>query len=189
MPLELDLAAGEDVQLEIKMVSWNQLTLVRTDRDATVSPAPRDAARILDVTETHRSEEPIGTETRRIDNLAGTARLTRTMRVTREWTRTVSLDHNASSGTTTGAQVGPDWLALQTSVEQSLSQTYSVSTGRREEFVEEIGVEVEPGTAVTVVLAWKRLWQHGVVRVLSRESPVEVSFRLAVGITFDQSMA
>ena len=190
VPLELDLAPSEEVELEIKMVGYNKLTLIRTDGGAAVSaepPAAPQAAQILGVTETHRSEEPIGTETRRIDN-TGPARVTRTMRVTREWSRTVSLDHTSSDGTSTGAQVGPDWLALRTSVEQSLSQTYSVSTGSREEFVEEIGVEVEPGTAVTVVLAWKRLWQHGVVHVLSRGSQVEVSFRLAAGITFDQSM-
>jgi hypothetical protein len=191
VPLELDLAPGEEVQLEIKMVGANRLTLIRADEAAAVSPEPPAApqvAQVLGVTETHRSEEPIGTETRRIDNTSGPARVTRTMRVTREWSRTVSLDHTSSDGTSTGAQVGPDWLALRTSVEQSLSQTYSVSTGRREEFVEEISVEVDPGTAVTVVLAWKRLWQHGVVHVLSGGSPVEVPFRLAVGITYDQSM-
>ncbi|WP_239313182.1 hypothetical protein [Frankia sp. Cj3] len=141
------------------------------------------------MTETHRSEEPIGTETRRIDNTAGTSRLTRTMRVTREWSRTVSLDLNASHRASIGAQAGPAWLALQPSVEQTLSDNYSVSAGRREEFAEEIGVEVEPGTALTVVLAWKRLWQHGMVHLLSRGRQVELPFRVAVGITFDQSIA
>jgi hypothetical protein len=183
VPLELDLAAGEEVQLEIKMIGANKLTLVRTDVDATVSPEPQ----ILDITETHRSEEPIGTETRRIENLTGAARVTRTMRVTREWRRTVSLGLDSSDGTSIGAQAGPDWLALRASVEQSLSRTYSISTDRREEFVDEISFEVDPGSAVTVVLAWKRVWQHGVVHVLSRGTPVEVPFRVADGLRIDQS--
>jgi hypothetical protein len=64
-----------------------------------------------------------------------------------------------------------------------------VSAGPREEFAEEIGITVERGTALAIVLAWKRLWQHGVVHVLSQGRQVDVPFRVAVGITFDQSMS
>ena len=193
MLLELTLAPGEDVRLEprISKSAWaSEVSLARIDGGVTVPPtqsAAPLAAQVLDVTEIHRSEEPIGTETRRIDNTAGASRLTRTMRVTREWSRTVSLDLNASHGTSVGEQIGPNWLELRTNVEQTLSRTYTASAGRREEFAEEIGVEVEPGTALTIVLAWKQLWQHGRVRVLSQGRQVDVPFRVAVGITFDQS--
>lgn len=194
MLLELTLAPGEDVRLEprISKSAWSsQISLVRVDEGAArpMQSAAPSAAQVLGVTETHRSEEPVGTETRRIDNTAGTSRLTRTIRVTREWSRTVSLDLNTSHGASARAQIGPNWLELRTSVEQTLSCTYSVSAGRREEFAEEIGVEVEPGTALAIVLVWKRLWQHGVVQVLSRGRQVEVPFRVAVGITFDQSVS
>lgn len=73
-------------------------------------------------------------------------------------------------------------------MEQSLSLRYSASANHREEFAEEFTVELEPGAAVTVVLAWKRLWQHGVVHVLLQGKPVDVPFQVAVGITFDQSL-
>ena len=105
----------------------------RIDGGATVSPTQSGApltTQVLGVTETHRSEEPIGAETRRIDNTAGASRLTRTMRVTREWSRTVSLDLNASHGVSVGAQIGPNWLELRTNVEQTLSRTYTVSASR-----------------------------------------------------------
>jgi hypothetical protein len=97
---------------------------------------------------------------------------TRTMRVTREWSRMVSQDTNSSQGVAGCGTIGPRWLAPWAGVERSLSQAYSVTENRREEFAEEIGVEVEPGAAVTVVLGWKRSWRHGVVHVLFEGSQV-----------------
>ena len=188
-PLELVLTPGEDVSLETRHETRNHgwsygLILARTDAGAAVP----QVAQVLDATEMHRSEEPIGIENRRIDNTSGAARLTRTMRVTREWSRTVSLDLDSSRGVSAEARVGPAWLALRTSVEQTLSRTYTASVNHREEFAEELSVEVEPGASVTIVLAWKRLWQHGVAHVLFQGRQVEVPFQVAVGVTFDQSV-
>lgn len=81
------------------------------------------------------------------------------MRLTREWTRTVSLDLESTRSVSAQARIGPSWLVLSSTVEQSLSRTYAVSDSRREEFAEEPSIEVEPGAAVTVVLTWRRLWQ------------------------------
>lgn len=143
---------------------------------------------VLEVAETHRSEELIGTDRHRIDNTSGVGRVTRTMRVTKEWSRMVSLDLHASDGVSTRAQIGPNWLALKGSIEQNLEHTYAVSVNRREEFAEEIGVEIEPGADVTVILTWKRIWQHGVAHVLAQGRQVNVPYRMAVGITIDQSI-
>lgn len=196
-PVELVLAPGEDVRLETRLYTKNfwdlvkTLSLVQTDVAAgtpTAPPVDPPAAQVLGVTEMHRSEEPIGTENRRIDNTSGAARLTRTMRVTREWSRMVNLDLHDSRGSSADARVGPAWLSLRTTIEQSLSRTYAISANRREEFAEELSVEVEPGAAVTVVLAWKRLWQHGVAHTLFQGRQIEIPFCVAVGITFDQSV-
>jgi hypothetical protein len=111
---------------------------------------------VLAVTETHRSEEPIGTDTRRIGNTSGVGRVTRTIRVTKEWSRMVGLDLYERDAYAAGIIVGPNWLAIKTSIEQSLEHTYAISASRREEFAEEIGVEIEPGADVTV-LTWKRI--------------------------------
>jgi hypothetical protein len=143
---------------------------------------------VLGVTEAQRSEEPIGTDTRKIGNTSGVGRVTRTIRVTKEWSRMVSLDLHERDTGATGTTVGPNWLKLKTSIEQSLEHTYAISISRREEFAEEIGVELESGADVTVVLAWKRIWQHGVAHVLIQGRRVNVPYRMAVGITFDQSI-
>jgi hypothetical protein len=144
---------------------------------------------VLGVTETHRSEEPIGTDPpRRIGDASGVGRVTRTIRVTKEWSRMVSLDLHARDADADGITVGPNWLALKRSIEQSLERTFAISAGRREEFAEEIGVEIEPGADVSVILAWKRIWQHGFARVVTEGGEVNVPFRLVVGVTFDQSI-
>lgn len=188
-PMELVLAPGDDVRLEARLRgleagfwAWGTPLLVRTDA---ATPDPQ----VLGVTETHRSAESIGTDNLRIDNTLGVGQLTRTIRVAREWSRMVSLDQHASDDVSIGGVVGPNWLALKASIERSLEQTYAISVSRREEFAEEIGVEVKPGADVTVTLAWKRIWQHGVANVLTDGRQAEVEFRMAVGVTFDQSTA
>jgi hypothetical protein len=115
--------------------------------------------------------------------------VTRTVRVTKEWNRMVSLDLHASRSVSGGAQICPDWLvALKTSIEQTLERTYAISVSRREEFAEEFGVEIEPGADVSVILTWKRIWQHGLAHVLTQGRQADVSFRMAVGVTFDQAI-
>jgi hypothetical protein len=196
-PLELVLAPGDDVRLDARLRglkdgfwAWGVPLLVRTDAATTGAPvgpsAPLPAGQVLAVTETHRSEESIGTDTRRIGDTSGVGRVTRTIRVTKEWSRMVSLDLHERDAYAAGITVGPNWLAIKTSIEQSLEHTYAISASRREEFAEEIGVEIEPGADVTVVLTWKRIWQHGLARVLTEGGEANVPFRLAVGVTFDQ---
>jgi hypothetical protein len=196
-PVELVLAPGEDVRLETRLYTknfWDLLktfSIVRTDVAAgtpTAPPVDPPTAQVLGITEMHRSEESIGTESRRIGNTSGAVRLTRTMRVTREWSRTVNLDLHDTRGSSADTGVGPAWLFLRATVEQSLSRAYTISEDRREEFAEELSVEVEPGAAVTVVLDWKRLWQHGVVHALFQGRQIEIPFCVAIGITFDQSV-
>ena len=100
----------------------------------------------------------------------------------------VSLDLHASHSISGDAQIGPNWLALKASIEQILEHTYAISVSRREEFAEEISVEIEPGADVTVILTWKRIWQHGLAHVLAQGRQANVPFRMAVGVTFDQSI-
>jgi hypothetical protein len=197
-PVELVLAPGEDVRLETRLYTKNfwdvfkTLSMVRTDGSVETSgcarPVGSTTAQVLGITEMYRSEEPIGTENLRISNTSGAVRLTRTMRVTREWRRTVNLDVHDTRGSATNIVTGPAWLSLRATIEQSLSRTYTISEDHREEFAEEFSVEVEPGAAVTVVLDWKRLWQHGVVHVLFQGRQIEIPFCVAIGITFDQSV-
>jgi hypothetical protein len=185
-PVELELAPGQDVQLEMRWDTgpWsNRLVLVRTKENVPESPPE-----VLGTTEMHRSEEPIGTEERRINNTSGAARLTRTMRVTREWSRTISLHHETTHDDSTETTVGPDWLRFQAGIKRHLTLLYEVNKNHREEFAEEFCVEVGPGAEVTVVLAWKRLWQHGVAHALYQGRPIDIPFRVAVGVTFDQSL-
>jgi hypothetical protein len=157
-----------------------------------VSPHKRPTAgapiQVLGVTETHRSEEPIGTDAHRMGDTSRAVRQTRTFRVTREWNRTVSVGQHDNHGINGSIQFGPNWLAVKASLEQALERTYDFSVSRREEFGEEISVEIEAGADVTIMFTWKRIWQHGLVHVLTGGHRVDVPFRMTVGVTFDQSI-
>jgi hypothetical protein len=129
VPLELVLASGEAARLETRFTKgvWiTQLSLVRIDGGGAVSPVQSpvpSAAQVLGVTKTHRSEEPIGTETRRIDNTSSMSR--------------GDSDHAGDQGVESRGQVGPElqsrclcrrvgWSKLAGvagSVEESLSHT------------------------------------------------------------------
>jgi hypothetical protein len=192
--LELVLSPGEAADLEIQISIWGKASLVRKHRTVSQPPGPADMATghggvdVVGITETHLSEETMGTETRRIDNTSSAARLTRTIRIAKEWTRTYTLDNTATTTRTQDAQIGPGWLTLRRSAEENLARMYSVANGRREEFSEEIGIEVEPGASVSIALTWKRLWQHGTITVGGQHGTVEIPFRVVMGVTFDQSV-
>lgn len=70
-------------------------------------PAPSDSgaadARILEVTQMTRIEERLGEDVRLIDNRASPAPVTRSLKASREWTRTLTLGE--SRGQTLGGHV------------------------------------------------------------------------------------
>lgn len=188
--LEIVLADDDIVLLEVSVDRYAHPVLARSSGARKSPDLPSGSmadATVLTVTETHRSTEPIGTETRRINNTSGTGSLTRTIRATQEWNHMISADLHEVNKSSGGIQIGPDWLALRATIEHSLERTYAISVSRRQEFAEEIGVEVAAGADVTIVLAWKRIWQHGRARVLVQGQQVDVPFRLTVGVTFDQT--
>lgn len=137
----------------------------------------------MEVVETHRSEEPLGMEERSIDNTRSTTTVTRTLKASKEWTRNYSIDlENVRRGS-----VGLSIQVLKADVEKTLREKYSLTEQVHETYGEEIGLTVPARTRVRLVLHWKRIWQHGIVRITYSDNRiVEVPFELAVGITFDQ---
>src|ERR1700686_629398 len=67
-----------------------------------------------------------------------------------------------------------------------LKQTYSVSQGTKETVTEEVGCQVPGHTRTTIVVQWKRIWQHGLVHAERSGVRLHIPFRVAVGLTFDQ---
>jgi hypothetical protein len=142
----------------------------------------------FEIVETDQYEEPLGEEARVIDNRFSATGVTRNVRASREWTRTMTVSEERTR--TYGAELGggPAWLKIKGSVEQELHRTYSTENQSKQTFAEEITITVPERTSVRLVIRWKRIWQRGVVRVTRGDGTVsEVPYQVVVNITFDQS--
>lgn len=144
--------------------------------------------RILEVVESGQFEEPLGEEIRVIDNRNSGTGVTRSVKASREWTRTLTLgtEHNRTIGGEISG--GAKWLQAKGSIESELQRTYSMETSSRHLFEEEITITVPERTSVRLILRWKRIWQRGVVRMdFGDGATTDVPYQVVVNVTFDQS--
>jgi hypothetical protein len=151
-----------------------------------VGPVPEP--RILEVVETGQVEEPLGEEVRVIDNLQSGTGVSRSVKASREWSRTLTVgsEHTRTLGAELGAGVG--WLKVKGNIESELQRNYSMETSTKYLFEEELSIDAPARTSIRLVLRWKRIWQQGVVRLANYDGSItEVPYRFVVNVTFDQS--
>jgi len=137
------------------------------------------------ILETVRSEEPLGAEERVVDNSRSATSLRRSFTIRKEWTKEIQLESEAIGKVSAGVPVP---IVNVINVEAQLRRKYLDRREEKEIFTEEVVIEIPPHTKTRVVFSWKRLWQHGQVRVLRGEQVVEATlYKITVGVTFDQS--
>jgi len=151
--------------------------------------APAEELTVVAVTETRRSEHPMGTEDRVVDNSANSSPVTRTFMVRKRWLQTcqVEAEHAVTDRTSFDAKA-LDLLSLSSTAERSVRRQYAITTDVEQEYQEEVTLEVPEFRTVTLTISWKRLVQHGEVRMLRSAdgARVVVPFAADVGVTFDQ---
>ena len=153
----------------------------------TSAAAPPTGDVAMEVVEMDRSEEIFGEDRRVIDNTRSSASLTRTITFTKEWTRTYEIQTEKAQGSGAEFSLGvKDAAVLKVSSEQKLRTTYSVSQETKETCSEQVTCDIAKHTRLTVVVRWKRIWQHGHIRLTREGAEVRIPFRVAVGMTFDQ---
>ncbi|WP_331737077.1 hypothetical protein OG520_45250 (plasmid) [Streptomyces sp. NBC_00984] len=189
---DIEVQPGEAIRFECRCTKDHSKILLRRLEDSSTS-APSDSgvvdARVLGVTQMTRTEEWLGEDVRLIDNSASPAPVTRSLKASREWTRTLTLGETRTQSS--GGHVGVNllWLSAKGSIEAELQRTLSLAIGSTHLFEEEIGVTVPERTAVRIVLGWKRIWQCGEARVLLPDRSVHiVPYRVVVSVTFDQKI-
>lgn len=172
--------------IELRQERWrNQLPI---SADQTTVPEPSMPGRVLEVVETRRSEEPMGDETRTIDNRRGNTEVTRVIRASRDWSRSVTITENRTHDKGGGISVGPpQWANLHAEIKSTLQRSYSISSDIRETHAEEITLQVPAGSCLQLTLHWKQIVQHGFVRVQeSSPGTIEIPFKVGIAVTFDQ---
>lgn len=139
--------------------------------------------------ETDRTEEALGDERRQIDNSKSPVELTRRFTIGREWTQSYALDREKVRSDHSALKIGGAELpSLTLAAENALKERYSITTAMKQTYEEEITIVVPPRTSLTLVFHWKRLWQCGNIQVChSNKMLFETPFKVAVGLTFDQT--
>ncbi len=148
---------------------------------------PQSQLEILSVTETDRMEESMGTDTRIIDNSMSSVSLKRKFTVSKQWTRTYSIEYEKIQTEGSGLTIGIEETSIRTSVEEKIRKQFAISEETNEIYSEEVEIDVPGSTKLNVFFQWKRLWQCGFIKFRSpNNEEFRVPFRVAVGVTFDQ---
>jgi len=154
-----------------------------------IGKEPNSAVKDVQIKETHRSEEEIGSEQRVIDNSKSSIELERRFTVSKDWVQTVSFEEE--TGKTSGAEisVGISEVAdIKASAEQELKNRYTQTEQTRQTYAEEIILKVPGKTKLIVEFNWKRIWQHGNIIIHNDAGEViNLPFKVIVGVTFDQT--
>jgi hypothetical protein len=147
---------------------------------------------IVDVIETDRSEEILGIEKRLIDNSKSTSKTTRKFAISREWSKNYSIQYEKTQANGTEfnltlklseAELG----GIKLSSQETIKKQYSVFEGTKENYTEEVIVEVAESKKLNFIFSWKRIWQNGLIKLCSQDNTeLYVPFRVVVGVTFDQ---
>ena len=142
----------------------------------------------LNVVETERVEEHLGSEQRLIDNSQSRITITREFTISKEWSQSYAIDYEKA--TSLGGEIGGNLFTLgtfKTTFQRTVKDHYSISEGTRITYGEKISLQVKEKTKLRVIFQWKRLWQHGHLQVATKSGDkYEIPYRVAIGVTFDQ---
>ena len=137
--------------------------------------------------ETDRMEENIGTDKRSIDNSKTIGLLKRKFTVSKQWTKTFSIEYENAKSENSAFCIGVDEISVKSSFEDSVRKKFSISEESQETYAEEVELDVPAATHLTVYFQWKRIWQCGFIQFRNQNNEEwQVPFRVAVGVTFDQ---
>ncbi len=148
---------------------------------------------IVNIIETHRSEEILGEEKRLIDNSRSTSKTTRRFTVSREWSKSYSIQYENTQVNGTELNLGlklpeTELANLKITSQETLNKQYSITEGTTENYTEEVEIEVPGSKKLKIIFTWKRIWQHGIIKFQDQNNQVfDVPFQVAVGVTFDQT--
>jgi hypothetical protein len=199
-PFDVTVKAGDVVRLTCRLNALtNRLIIDGEQHDARrtydsgsgrADMAAADQSRpnpITDVNliEASRREVALGDETRVIDNSRSSSPTVRTMRLTKEWTKSYTLDMERAT-TVKGSAALTVLAALKAEAERTVTRQYSASTEDRRSFEEEVTLTIGAGIRSEVVFSWKEIRQSGTIMLASGGTVVEIPFEVVVGVTFDQ---
>lgn len=167
--------------------TWN----VFGENAPVAAAAPPSEWRVEEVRETHRFEQPLGTDRQVVDAKDFDSSVTQKLSFSRQWRQSVTIESEKSATQSSGASIAVlDIATLESNAETVVRDNYSTEESSERTSTREVEVTVNAGTAMEVLLHWKKVWQGGVVVFEGPEgATVEMPFAVAVDVTFDQEFS
>lgn len=140
------------------------------------------------IIESNRREEALGSDCRTIDNSRGGGSITRKLTLTKEWSKTYTVDFERAIKAQAEASFNLMKLVnFKTAIEGDLRKKYSISESTKNIYSDEVSLEIPAQTKVIYCFNWKRIWQNGTIKCfdhIDRELAF-IPFKIVIGMTFD----
>lgn len=172
-----------------KWTKWDDKYIVKQESSRTAPSTPKDNITPFKVIDITRSEDFMGIESRLIDNSKSGINITREVVVSREWTKSYTIDYEKAMKVGTSIDIGLFPIVnFKPQIEQLVKSTYSISQESRHIHTEKVVLEIPAKVKIRVFFHWKCVWQHGMIRITEANgNVVDVPFKVVIGVTFDQT--
>jgi hypothetical protein len=110
----------------------------------------------------------------------------RLVRLAREWSRTCTFSSERDIKIHGSIGIGFNIFDLKAEAERLVKKNYSTTFEERENFTEEVTLNIAQHTKSEVIFYWKEVRQKGVARFSEGDFEVEIPYEVVVGPTFDQ---
>lgn len=140
------------------------------------------------IIEASREEEALGSDRRTIDNSRGSGSITRKLTLTKEWSKTYTIDFQKAVKTNIAGDFSIlKLLTFKSTIEGDLRKKYSISETVKNVYTDEVAVTIEPRSKAVYNFDWKRIWQKGTIKCLDQVDQVVafIPFKVVVEVTFD----
>ena len=121
-----------------------------------------------------------------VNNSQCSSPTTRKVRLTREWTRTYTVDVEDIRIVHGSARLGVHVTTLSLAAERTLQKNTRPVSGNGKPLRREVTLNVAPHTKSEIIFSWNEIRKKGFVHVVTERSEAWVPYDVVVGLTFDQ---
>ena len=119
----------------------------------------------VEIVETEQTAERFRVDTMCLDNRGGTSPLRRSVTKSQEWSRSYEISDEESKTSEKNLSIPLTGGTLGLKAERAVKSSYSVTEDKKAVLTDTFDFEVPPNTLREVSFIYKRIWQHGLVRV------------------------
>jgi hypothetical protein len=140
----------------------------------------------VEIVETEQTAERFRVDTMCLDNRGGTSPLRRSVTKSQEWNRSYEITAEDAAVKDKNLTMPLSGGTLGVKAERTLKTGYALTEDKKAVLTDTFDFEVPPNTLREVSFIYKKIWQHGFLRIEEdgkiREAPFRVALRLEVDL-------